>query len=578
MTEIRTLIDEIKSNRMRLPEMQRAYIWKSTQVRDLLDSLYRKYPTGTILRWETTQKVPTRAFAVSQDETKYESYYLLLDGQQRLTSLKALLCGETVTVRGRKRAIDIYFNLDHPDKLENTKVATDDDNETEFDEESDIKLTSDEIENRNRIKELNRRAFVVENPLVKNQNNWISVAGVFSGKITHNEIIERVGDIKTNENKQRLAKYLDRFNALKNIENYDFPVKTLPVDMSYEEVTEIFVRVNSAGTKLKGSDLALAQITAKWPTVETNEGTNDGALVKLDKEVEYCESHGWNISIGIIVRTLVAIITSQSKFRVVQSLTKEDLENAWPKAKKALEHTLDELKNTFGLETDAVLSSPYFIVALAFLYHTKNNVLTDGEAKIIKKWFIIANAKGRYSRGSSETILDQDLSAIKNNNLQGLLENLKMQFGRLDFQTTDFENKNTASGIFKTMFIVMRHYGALDWGTQQVISMNNVANRNKIEFHHIFPQDILKGKYEKDEINDIANQTFIVKRTNVLIKNEKPALYLSEILKEKGDENFKKHCIPTNTDLWNIDKYPEFIVKRRQLLTDMMNNYLKEFD
>ena len=113
MTEIRTLIDEIKSNRMRLPEMQRAYVWKSTQVRDLLDSLYRKYPTGTILRWETTQKVPTRDFAVSQDDTKYESYYLLLDGQQRLTSLKAILCGEPVNVRGRKRAIDIYFNLDH---------------------------------------------------------------------------------------------------------------------------------------------------------------------------------------------------------------------------------------------------------------------------------------------------------------------------------------------------------------------------------------------------------------------------------------------------------------------------------
>ena len=147
MTEIRTLIDEIKSNRMRLPEMQRAYVWKSTQVRDLLDSLYRKYPTGTILRWETTQKVPTRDFAVSQDDTKYESYYLLLDGQQRLTSLKAILCGEPVNVRGRKRAIDIYFNLDHPDKLENTKVATDDDNETEFEEDDDIKITSDEEEN-----------------------------------------------------------------------------------------------------------------------------------------------------------------------------------------------------------------------------------------------------------------------------------------------------------------------------------------------------------------------------------------------------------------------------------------------
>ncbi len=578
MTEIRTLIDEIKSNRMRLPEMQRAYVWKSTQVRDLLDSLYRKYPTGTILRWETTQKVPTRDFAVSQDDTKYESYYLLLDGQQRLTSLKAILCGEPVNVRGRKRAIDIYFNLDHPDKLENTKVATDDDNETEFEEDDDIKITSDEEENKSRLDDLNRRAFVVENPLVKSQKNWISVAGVFAKKIDEIDIMQRAGDIKTPEGEQRLKKYMVRFNALKNIENYDFQVKTLPAGMSYEEVTEIFVRVNSAGTKLKGSDLALAQITAKWPTIETPEGVKEGALIKFNKEAENCEKHGWDISTGIIVRTLVAILTAQSKFKIVPSLTKEDLENAWPRVAKALEHTLDELKNTFGLETDATLSSPYFIVSLSFLYHTKNNILMEDEARIIKKWFLIANAKGRYSRGSSETILDQDLYAIKNNNLQGLLDNLKMQFGRLDFHTTDFENKNTASGIFKTMFTVMRHNGALDWNTPQIISMNNVANRNQIEFHHIFPQDFLKGKYERDEINDISNQTFIVKRTNVLIRNDDPAVYLPEVLKKKGEENFKKHCIPTDTTLWNIDKYPEFIKKRRELLTEMVNSYLKELD
>lgn len=260
------------------------------------------------------------------------------------------------------------------------------------------------------------------------------------------------------------------------------------------------------------------------------------------------------------------------------SFCKIHLLQDWPKVTKALEHTLDELKNTFGLETDATLSSPYFIVSLSFLYHMKNNILTDNEAKIIKKWFLIANAKGRYSRGSSETILDQDLYAIKNNNLQGLLDNLKMQFGRLDFHTTDFENKNTASGIFKTMFTVMRHNGALDWNTPQVLSMNNVANRNQIEFHHIFPQDFLKGKYERDQINDIANQTFIVKRTNVLIKNDDPAVYLPEVLVKKGEENFKKHCIPTDQSLWNISKYPEFIAKRRQLLTDMVNDYLKELD
>ena len=154
-----------------------------------------------------------------------------------------------------------------------------------------------------------------------------------------------------------------------------------------------------------------------------------------------------------------------------------------------------------------------------------------------------------------------------------------MQFGRLDFHTTDFENKNTASGIFKTMFTVMRHNGTLDWNTPQVISMDNVANRNQIEFHHIFPQDFLKKHgYERDEINDIANQTFIVKRTNVLIKNDDPAVYLPIVREKKGDENFIKHCIPIDSSLWNISKYPEFIKERRKLLTNMLNNYLEKLN
>ena len=113
MTEIRTLIDEIKSNRMRLPEMQRAYVWKSTQVRDLLDSLYRKYPTGTILRWETTQKVPTRDFAVSQDDTKYESYYLLLDGQQRILSICRFIHGDFTIYDGTVKVFNNLWIINH---------------------------------------------------------------------------------------------------------------------------------------------------------------------------------------------------------------------------------------------------------------------------------------------------------------------------------------------------------------------------------------------------------------------------------------------------------------------------------
>lgn len=120
----------------------------------------------------------------------------------------------------------------------------------------------------------------------------------------------------------------------------------------------------------------------------------------------------------------------------------------------------------------------------------------------------------------------------------------------------------------------MRYNKTCDWNTKQILSMNNLANRNKIEFHHIFPQNLLKNTYEKREINDISNQTFIVKRTNVLIRDDDPAVYLPELLKECGRDAFVKHCIPLNKKLWNIDRYMDFIIKRRKLLLQMVNDYL----
>jgi uncharacterized protein with ParB-like and HNH nuclease domain len=98
------LVDMIEQGKLRLPEMQRRYVWRSTRVRDLLDSLYRGYPSGAILLWETNEDVPLQEFATGQQDNPYSSTLLLLDGQQRLTSLAAVIQGKPVTVRGRKNA------------------------------------------------------------------------------------------------------------------------------------------------------------------------------------------------------------------------------------------------------------------------------------------------------------------------------------------------------------------------------------------------------------------------------------------------------------------------------------------
>ena len=96
---VEELVGMIERGALRLPEMQRQYVWKATRVRDLMDSLYRGYPSGAILLWENDEEVPLRDFAVQQEQSPYSTTRLLLDGQQRLTSLSAVLRGEPIKVR-----------------------------------------------------------------------------------------------------------------------------------------------------------------------------------------------------------------------------------------------------------------------------------------------------------------------------------------------------------------------------------------------------------------------------------------------------------------------------------------------
>src|SRR5438045_1657212 len=132
---VEELVGMIGRGELRLPEMQRRYVWRSTRVRDLFDSLYRGYPSGAILLWETDDAVPLQDFAIEQRGNPYQTTRLLLDGQQRLTSLSAVIRGEPVSVRGRKRPIELLFNLNHPEQLAVVTEVNENGDEDEEDEE-----------------------------------------------------------------------------------------------------------------------------------------------------------------------------------------------------------------------------------------------------------------------------------------------------------------------------------------------------------------------------------------------------------------------------------------------------------
>ncbi len=170
---VRQLVDKVLTGELSLPEMQRRYVWTAVKVRDLLDSLYRGYPSGTILVWETDQDQNDRQLQIKDaNKSTLSSKLLLLDGQLRLTSLTAISSGNPVTVRNKKRAIDIMFNLDHPEVLSGDLNI---DIEDDFDEDDD---TDDEDET-DVLEEMRKRTFVVASRSLKNDANWISVTDIF---------------------------------------------------------------------------------------------------------------------------------------------------------------------------------------------------------------------------------------------------------------------------------------------------------------------------------------------------------------------------------------------------------------
>lgn len=559
--KINELVAKIERGEIRLPEMQRQYVWRSTRVRDLLDSLYRGYPSGTILTWETDEKVPTRDFAIGQESSPQHSFQLLLDGQQRLTSLSAILRGEPIHVRGRKRPIDILFNLEHPDALEVvTEVFENDDSEEE--EDADSEETADASEDE-LLKRINKMAFVVATNKLASLPQWVSVTEVFKAN-SDKPFLSKAG--VTSMDDPRYDKYTERLKKLRDIKEYSYRVHFLEREKSYEEVTEIFVRVNSLGAKLRSSDLALAQITATWRN-----------SLKIFQDLqEECKGYGFDLDLSMYLKAMVAFATGQSRFKSVANLSQAELEGAWAKTQQAMRFALNFMRSNVDIDSPVLLSSPFIIVTVAYFGHQKNYVLSPTEERQLRYWLLVANAKARYSRGSSETFLDQDLAVIrKAGDIPALINLLRTQVGRLEILPTDLENRNSRSAYFKTMFLAFKKEEAMDWRDQLIISVKHAGSQHSLQFHHIFPQDVLKKANQPPQlINDICNLAFVSGRTNRKISNKEQSTYLPELVKKIGPEALEKQCIPTDAALWETGSYPEFLKNRREAVAARLNAFL----
>ncbi len=556
---VEELVGMIERGELRLPEMQRRYVWRSTRVRDLLDSLYRGYPSGAILLWETDEAVPLQEMAVTQKVNPYQSTRLLLDGQQRLTSLSAVIRGESVKVRARKKPVELLFNLDHPDELAVITEVEEDGTDEEEDAdliEDEADSSEDELQSR-----FNRMTFVVATRKLEQLPQWVKVTDVFKSD-SDAAFLKRAGVSGFEDPKYE--RYSQRLARLRGIRKYVYRMDVLERRLTYDEVTEIFVRVNSLGAKLRSSDLALAQITAKWRN----------SLKIFESFQLQCQRDGFELDLGLHLKNLVAFTTGQSRFLTVGGLQLDALQSGWKESCRGMEFAINFLKNNAGIDSPALLSSPFTLITLAYLGHKRDYTLSEEESDRVRHWVLVANAKGRYSRGSSETILDQDLATLRSGGAQELLDRLRQQVGRLDIAPEELEGRNQRSALFKTMFLAFRAAGARDWRSQVAIALDHSGTQHKLQFHHIFPKAILKADYSGREADDIANLCFIGGKTNRQISDKDPREYFPPMIEKSGLASFEAQCIPTDPTILGVDSYKRFLGKRRALVAERLNEFL----
>ena len=141
-------------------------------------------------------------------------------------------------------------------------------------------------------------------------------------------------------------------------------------------------------------------------------------------------------------------------------------------------------------------------------------------------------------------------------------------------RAAELEGRNARSAYFKTMFLAFSEDGAKDWTSNLAISLSHSGKQHRLQFHHIFPQAILKKLYRAAEVNDIANLSFIGGKTNRQISSKSPHLYFPGVLEKQGEQAFVAQCIPTASERLTTDTYQMFLTERRTLIAKRLNDFL----
>ena len=518
--KISTAIDNVDYQQLTLPEFQRGYVWNRGQVRGLMHSLYRQHPVGTLLTWTT--EIDT-AYLRGEAGAAPGPVNLLLDGQQRITSLYGVMRGHAPPFfQGDERSFTgLYFHA--VDEV--------------FEFYGPVKMTGDPY--------------------------WVSVTEIFTRSVQ--EVVDDITSTVKGSDPD-VGSLFSTLLKVRGIEDRDIYLEQITGRMySIDEVVEIFNRINSGGTKLSAGDLALARICADWPEARTTFRRIQGTWAE----------HGYHFSLDWLLRCVTAVATGQARFTALRDISIPEFADALEATEKHVNFLLNLIGSRLGLDRDRVLSGRGAFSALCRYVHDNGGTISDhGEQQKILYWYLENLMWGRYS-GSVETRLQRDLEVFSNSGIDGAIEELQKWRGSLEVRSSDFDWSTTGARFYPVLYMLTRTQGSKDLCSGIELTHDLLGASNDLHLHHIFPKALLyKAGYERSDVNALANMCFLTADCNIKISDSDPGDYMPVSASEQPGA-LESQWITTNRDLWQIDRFHDFLKDRRERLTKATNALLQ---
>ena len=535
--QIRELTGKINHKEIVVPEFQREYVWSRDQAKNLILSLYKNWPTGSLLFWKVKKSEAPPLKKIESNSDDQERLDLILDGQQRLTALYLLMKGE----------IPPYY----------------DEHEIKYDPRE---LFFNFLGEDDGLFQYYTKSIMDGNPA------WQRVTWIFSAN--DSDIEKLCKDIEEKMGPGYTSTIWRVFNRLRFIENQEFPIQTIPDNATELEAITIFDKVNTQGTKLTREELALAHIQESWKE----------ARRELKKFWNDSKKQNFDFDLSFLVRCLTAVVGGNGRPQTIHDAKEGELIAGWGKVTKSLNYLLHLLPREAHIDSSQDLISIRTLIPLVAYLSKKNDYFFSSKEKTdFFHWMYLSTLWSRYST-SPESNLDIDVRTVMTNDdpVPILIDLLKRQRPVLEIHAKDLEKVRLNTGIAKMVLVVVKHQKAKDWFNGTPIAGTS-RGKYSTELHHIFPSSILyhpeKGGYQtknlghRDLVNEVSNRAFITQKTNRKIRNTPPALYLPEV-EERFPDSLKSQFVPLDRNLWKVENYDKFLSERRRQLSIAINDFL----